>query len=462
MSVLQISMFIVFIIIIICVVLFLTHLHKRIFTYNSLSELLIHILRSYLLFTVLTIPVTYYFFSKLSISLLLIILAILLGIHILSAGVYYFFFRKKDACNLSNKVTNSASAQQEASNSISSIGIDKNTKEKIFSLLLLKSKVDIGPMDYNLLSWINTDKDITYLEGAAGFGLLQPVDHIRDINDCFIKCFHSLPQNGLLAVKLIPLECKEEDLRNRTGKFFFKLVYPFYFIWYRALPKMRIIGKLYEHITIGKNRWISKTELMGRLYYCGFDVLESAVQGSYFLVIARKDHVPLISREPSYHGLITLERVGYKGEIIRIHKMRTMYPYSEFLQKKVYEENQLTTTGKFHNDYRITNLGRLFRKYWIDEFPQIIEWLRGYIKLVGIRAMSRHYFSLYPEEYKALYKQVKPGILSPLFDENNDGFNDIVRIEQKYLESYLKESVTTDIKYFFLIIFQIIRGTRSK
>jgi lipopolysaccharide/colanic/teichoic acid biosynthesis glycosyltransferase len=201
---------------------------------------------------------------------------------------------------------------------------------------------------------------------------------------------------------------------------------------------------------------------MGRLYYCGFDVLSTLKKDPYFMLIARKAHDPLISKEPSYHALITLERVGLKGEIIKIHKLRTMYPYSEFLQKKVYEENRLASTGKFNNDYRITDLGRIFRKYWIDELPQLLDWLRGYIKIVGIRAMSRHFFSLYPDDYKTLYKKVKPGILAPLFDEKNDGFEDIVKIEQHYLESYLGKPIATDIKYFFLIIFQIIKGTRSK
>jgi lipopolysaccharide/colanic/teichoic acid biosynthesis glycosyltransferase len=215
-------------------------------------------------------------------------------------------------------------------------------------------------------------------------------------------------------------------------------------------------------ITYGKSKWISKTEIMGRLYYCGFDVLKSFMQKQYLMIIARKTHSPLLSKEPSYHAIVALERVGYHGNMIKIHKLRTMYPYSEFLQKKVFEENQLSSTGKFNNDYRITNLGRFFRKYWIDELPQLLEWLRGYIKIVGIRAMSRHYFSLYPIEYQTLYKNVKPGILSPLFDEKNAGFDEIVKTEQEYLKSYVKHPIVTDLRYFFLIIFLIVRGTRSK
>jgi lipopolysaccharide/colanic/teichoic acid biosynthesis glycosyltransferase len=139
-----------------------------------------------------------------------------------------------------------------------------------------------------------------------------------------------------------------------------------------------------------------------------------------------------------------------------------MYPYSEFIQKKVYEDAQLTSTGKFENDFRITKIGKLLRKYWVDEIPQLLDWLRGKIKLVGIRAMSQHYFGLYPKEYQELYYKVKPGIISPIFDEKTIGFAEIVRIEQKYLESYLINPIRTDIKYFFITLKHVLKGVRSK
>ena len=121
----------------------------------------------------------------------------------------------------------------------------------------------------------------------------------------------------------------------------------------------------------------------------------------------------------------------------------------------------MTSTGKFGNDFRITKFGKICRKYWIDEIPQVFDWFRGKIKLVGIRAMSQHYFSLYPQEYKELYYRVKPGIISPIFDENTNGFEDIVRIEQEYLDSYIKNPVRTDFKYFFITLRHIFGGVRG-
>jgi lipopolysaccharide/colanic/teichoic acid biosynthesis glycosyltransferase len=139
-----------------------------------------------------------------------------------------------------------------------------------------------------------------------------------------------------------------------------------------------------------------------------------------------------------------------------------MYPYSEFLQKKIFEQNNMGNTGKVQYDPRITPQGKIFRRYWIDELPQLLDWLRGEIKLVGIRAMSQHFFSLYSQEYKDLYLQVKPCIISPIFDEKTDDFKEIERIEYNYLSNYLNNPIRTDWRYFWITFGSILKGVRSK
>ena len=121
----------------------------------------------------------------------------------------------------------------------------------------------------------------------------------------------------------------------------------------------------------------------------------------------------------------------------------------------------MASSGKINKDYRISNWGSFCRKYWLDELPQVIDWLRGDIKLVGIRALSQHYYSLYPKEYQDLFIQVKPGLLPPLFDENTADFDEIVRVESTYLKKYLKNPFKTDVEYFFKTMNHILKGTRS-
>ena len=74
------------------------------------------------------------------------------------------------------------------------------------------------------------------------------------------------------------------------------------------------------------------------------------------------------------------------------------------------------------------------------------------------QAMSQHYFSLYPERYKLKYKKVKPGFVSPIFDENTSSFGDIVKTEEDYLDYYLKKPLLADTVYFFITIKMILFG----
>ena len=72
-----------------------------------------------------------------------------------------------------------------------------------------------------------------------------------------------------------------------------------------------------------------------------------------------------------------MNRIGYRGKIIGFYKFRTMYPYSEYCQKLINDENKLSETGKFKDDFRITYWGKILRKYWIDELPMLINFLKN-------------------------------------------------------------------------------------
>lgn len=296
-------------------------------------------------------------------------------------------------------------------------------------------------------------------EAVIGEGLLN---NVRRINKFLITKNKQLNSGGIILCtyeSLDEYESRTIDQKKGLGRIFFVL---YYYIFKRGFPKIPLLKHLYFLLTNGKGRVISRAEVWGRLSYCGFDVVYDFEHSGINYVLAQKTKTISENPSPTYSPIITLNRVTIGGKIIKIHKVRSMYPYSEFIQKRVFDENDMTTTGKVNEDFRITKLGKIYRKFWIDELPQIMDWLRGEIKVVGIRAMSQHFFSLYPEDYKELFIQVKPGIISPIFDEETVGFDGIVEIEQKYLESYLSSPIKTDIKYFFITFFQIINGVRSQ
>ena len=57
-----------------------------------------------------------------------------------------------------------------------------------------------------------------------------------------------------------------------------------------------------------------------------------------------------------------------------------MHAYSEYIQAYVYEKNKLAEGGKLKDDFRVSTLGKMFRKYWIDELPMIWNVFRGDLK----------------------------------------------------------------------------------
>jgi len=136
--------------------------------------------------------------------------------------------------------------------------------------------------------------------------------------------------------------------------------------------------------------------------------------------------------------------------------MRTMHPYAEYLQEYVFEKNALQEGGKFKNDFRVSTIGKLMRKLWLDELPMFINLFKGDVKIVGVRPLSQHYFSLYTPELQQLRIKHKPGLIPPFYVDNPKTLEEIMESERKYLEQYEKHPFRTDIKYFFLAIYNIV------
>lgn len=230
----------------------------------------------------------------------------------------------------------------------------------------------------------------------------------------------------------------------------------------RVGPKIPVSKKIYFGITKGKGRVLSKAEAFGRLYACGFEIKEEyEIEGETYFV-ARKIKEPVFDKAPSYGPLIKLRRVGKDGKLIKVYKLRTMHPFSEYLQDYVYRQNELDNGGKFKNDFRISKEGRIFRKFWLDELPMIINLLKGEMKIVGIRPLSKHYFSLYSEELQEKRIKTKPGLLPPFYADMPETLEEIMESELKYLEAYAKSPIRTDFVYFFKAFRSILAGARSK
>ena len=146
----------------------------------------------------------------------------------------------------------------------------------------------------------------------------------------------------------------ERYVLKNYSKFTAELMYALHLIFFRIVPKLPFTREIYFAITKGRNRILSKSEVLGRLCFCGFEIIseEEVDYNVYFLV--RKAKAPSLEKSPTYGPLVKLNRVGLNGQLIRVYKFRTMHPYSEFLQEYVYEKNNLKEGGKLENDFRVT------------------------------------------------------------------------------------------------------------
>ena len=75
---------------------------------------------------------------------------------------------------------------------------------------------------------------------------------------------------------------------------------------------------------------------------------------------------------------------------------------------------------------------------------------------MGVRPLSRQYYDLYPEEVQLLRNTVKPGLVPPYYADMPETFEEIVESERRYLESYKKKPLRTDIRYFFTAMTNIL------
>ena len=292
---------------------------------------------------------------------------------------------------------------------------------------------------------------------------LHNINNLRRINHYFINSYNKLSTGGLLVGSFIPLENFDSHLRGQMPHFLYAIMLPFHFIFHRVFPKLAITKQIYFILTDGKNRTLSKAEIFGRLSFCGFKMEKYETIGNQIYFTCKKSKTISEEQSPSYGPIVKLKRIGHHGRIINIYKFRTMYPFSEFIQKDVFEENNLDASGKFLNDFRITSWGRILRKYFIDEIPQIYNWLRSDINLVGVRAISKHYYNLYPKELQELRINFKPGLIPPYYADMPTTFDEIVESEVRYLQKKKEKPIITNMIYFVKALINIIfSGARSK
>jgi lipopolysaccharide/colanic/teichoic acid biosynthesis glycosyltransferase len=282
------------------------------------------------------------------------------------------------------------------------------------------------------------------------------------MNEYLLDVRKTLVDGGVFVGALLPHHYRYRRYLKNHSFWIANTIYFFDFIWKRVFPKLPITREIYFAFSKEKDRAISLAEGLGRLVYCGFKVLDLVAVDDvvYFAAVKGGTYTPV--KKFFYSPIFKMKRIGKDGKPIYVYKLRTMYPYSEFIQDFVYNHNKLEAGGKFKDDFRVPAWGRLFRKLWIDELPMLINWVKRELKFVGVRPISNQYLSLYSKEHQDRRKKFKPGLVPPFYADMPKTLEEIELSEKKYLDAYEKNPIKTDIKYFIKAVNNIlVKNKRS-
>jgi exopolysaccharide biosynthesis polyprenyl glycosylphosphotransferase len=154
----------------------------------------------------------------------------------------------------------------------------------------------------------------------------------------------------------------------------------------------------------------------------------------------------------------TSERIGKKGTVFRCPKFRTMVRDADKRRAEVLHMNERDgVLFKIAQDPRLTRIGRVLRKYSLDELPQFFSVLRGHMSVVGPRPP----LASEVREYKLSHLRrldVKPGItgLWQVQARQDPSFDSYISLDVTYIETW---NLWLDITILVRTVGVVLRGT---
>jgi lipopolysaccharide/colanic/teichoic acid biosynthesis glycosyltransferase len=129
-------------------------------------------------------------------------------------------------------------------------------------------------------------------------------------------------------------------------------------------------------------------------------------------------------------------RVGLRESVFGCLKLRTMRVGADQEQEALEQANEAQgALFKIRDDPRLTRVGRVLRRFSLDELPQLVNVLRGDMSLVGPRPLPERDFALLDDVHRQRYL-VLPGMtgLWQVSGRSELSFDELVRLDFYYIE----------------------------
>jgi lipopolysaccharide/colanic/teichoic acid biosynthesis glycosyltransferase len=125
------------------------------------------------------------------------------------------------------------------------------------------------------------------------------------------------------------------------------------------------------------------------------------------------------------------------------------------LQDYVIHLNGYNDLGKPAEDFRLTRWGRWMRSFGLDELPQLINVMKGEMKLVGLRPLSLVRYNEFPEDLQLERIKYKPGCFPPYVALKMPSDRMNIEAERIYIKDLSLNPGNTDIRYFLKSVYNI-------
>jgi exopolysaccharide biosynthesis polyprenyl glycosylphosphotransferase len=198
----------------------------------------------------------------------------------------------------------------------------------------------------------------------------------------------------------------------------------------------------------------SRTAIFTKLFLDRLGGLIALFMASPFMLITA------LAIKIDSHGPVFFKQVrcGLNGRQFSLYKFRTMVNDAEGRKDELLDQNEMSgPVFKLRRDPRMTRIGRVLRKYSIDELPQLFNIIKGDMSLVGPRPpLPREVVKYEPWQRRKL--SIKPGLtcIWQVSGRNAIGFEEWMRMDLDYIDNW---SLWLDAKILARTIPTVLKGT---
>jgi exopolysaccharide biosynthesis polyprenyl glycosylphosphotransferase len=226
-------------------------------------------------------------------------------------------------------------------------------------------------------------------------------------------------------------------------------------------------GKLVKRVRVDKPYGMNIISLMAtqddelKLYIKR--ILDIVVSGAMIIILSPLLFIIAVLIKATSKGplLYQWNVVGLNKKPFKSWKFRTMVMNADQMKADLQDRNEMDgPVFKIKNDPRVMKIGKILRKFSLDELPQLLSVFKGDMSLVGPRPAGPHELARYDSWHRRKLS-VKPGItcLWQVQGRNKiSDFDDWVRLDLEYIENW---SLGLDLEILLRTALVVLKGTGS-